>query len=160
MMPALVCSGCRLLGQRAGADCPRRVQDLHRVGDPGRDAAQLLARRGRPGQPSRELGGTQVLFHALAAGELDVYPEYTGTIPGDPRRARTSAARTPCVRPWHAASHSGPLGFNNTYALGMRGGRRRLGIRSSPTCAATQSCFGFTNEFLDRGDGWPGLRER
>ena len=28
----------------------------------------------------REFGGTRIVFDALAAGEIDVYPEYTGTI--------------------------------------------------------------------------------
>jgi len=28
----------------------------------------------------REFGGTRIVFDALAAGEIDIYPEYTGTI--------------------------------------------------------------------------------
>ncbi len=40
-------------------------------------------RRAFPSSHRRGLGGTQVLFHALEADELDVYPEYTGTISGE-----------------------------------------------------------------------------
>src|SRR5271167_2281264 len=46
-------------------------------------AAGLVREAGEPGIHRRELGGTQVLFHALESDELDVYPEYTGTISGE-----------------------------------------------------------------------------
>ena len=53
-----------------------------------------------------------------------------------------------------------PLGFNNTYALGMRRDRaaelqitKVSDLRSHPDLA-----FGFSNEFMDRSDGWPALR--
>src|SRR5262249_13137809 len=49
----------------------------------GEMARQLVAASGTPCQHRRELGGTQILFHALESGELDVYPEYTGTITGE-----------------------------------------------------------------------------
>ena len=49
----------------------------------GEIASQLLADARVPAQHRRELGGTQVLFHALEADELDLYPEYTGTITGE-----------------------------------------------------------------------------
>ena len=64
----------------------------------GEIAGQLIEDAGIRVVHRRELGGTQVLFHALEADELDVYPEYTGTISGEilagqehPRRG--SAAR-------------------------------------------------------------------
>ena len=46
-------------------------------------AEQLIQEAGLPVVHRRELGGTQVLFHALEADELDAYPEYTGTISGE-----------------------------------------------------------------------------
>ncbi len=49
----------------------------------GEIARDLIHEAGVPAQHRRELGGTQVLFHALEADELDVYPEYTGTISGE-----------------------------------------------------------------------------
>src|SRR5262249_30810085 len=55
---------------------------------------------------------------------------------------------------------SGSLGFSNTYALGMRKDvAGRLGIRRISDLRAHPGLkLGFTNEFLDRADGWPGLR--
>ncbi len=53
-----------------------------------------------------------------------------------------------------------PLGFNNTYALGMRTKRARaLGIHAiSDLRAHPDLHLGFSNEFMQRADGWPGLR--
>jgi osmoprotectant transport system permease protein len=55
-----------------------------------------------------------------------------------------------------------PLGFNNTYAIGMRRVRaKQLGIRTiSDLASHPQLQFGFSNEFMDRADGWPGLSAR
>ena len=52
------------------------------------------------------------------------------------------------------------LGFDDTYAIGMRDDEAaRLGItRISDLRNHPQLRFGFSNEFMDRGDGWPGLR--
>ena len=57
---------------------------------------------------------------------------------------------------------SQPLGFNNTYALGMKEAEaERLGIRRiSDLRAHPELRFGFSNEFMDRADGWPALRDR
>ena len=54
-------------------------------------AAELLEDGGVTAKHLRELGGTQILFHALEAGELDVYPEYTGTIKAEIFAGRTFA---------------------------------------------------------------------
>jgi osmoprotectant transport system permease protein len=57
---------------------------------------------------------------------------------------------------------SPPLGFNNTYALGMKDSvAGRLGIEQiSDLKNFPDLRFGFTNEFMDREDGWQGLRAR
>jgi osmoprotectant transport system permease protein len=59
---------------------------------------------------------------------------------------------------------SRPLGFNNTYAIGMKRERAEaLGIRALSDLAKPQHAdleFGFSNEFMDREDGWPSLRRR
>jgi osmoprotectant transport system permease protein len=54
----------------------------------------------------------------------------------------------------------GPLGFNNTYALGMREVvAARLGVRTvSDLVAHPELRFGFSNEFMSRQDGWPSLQ--
>ncbi len=57
---------------------------------------------------------------------------------------------------------SRPLGFNDTYAIGMREDlAARLGIRTlSDLREHPELKFGFSNEFMERADGWPGLRDR
>ena len=57
---------------------------------------------------------------------------------------------------------SRPLGFNNTYVLGMVETRAEaLGIRTiSDLKKHPDLKLGFGNEFMDRGDGWPSLRNR
>ncbi len=54
------------------------------------------------------------------------------------------------------------LGFNDTYAIGMREDRAsQLNIRRiSDLTTHPELSFGFSNEFMDRTDGWPGLRQR
>ena len=56
---------------------------------------------------------------------------------------------------------SRPLGFNNTYAIGMKKEvATRMDIRSiSDLVRHPELKFGFSSEFMDRGDGWPRLRE-
>jgi osmoprotectant transport system permease protein len=127
-------------------------------------ATQLLRSAGEPAEHRRELGGTRVLWSALTRGDISCYPEYSGTlraeifstqqIPTDDdlRRALSRAG----------AWASRPLGFNNTYVLGMRRDRAgQLGIaRMSQLAAHPDLRFGFSNEFIERADGWPGLKAR
>jgi osmoprotectant transport system permease protein len=112
----------------------------------------------------RELGGTQVLFHALEADELDVYPEYTGTISAEilaSKNIRDEAALRSALAE-RGMAMSRPLGFNDTYAIGMREDvAARLGVRTlSDLRSHPELRFGFSNEFMERADGWPGLRDR
>ena len=108
-----------------------------------------------------QLGGTRVLWEALLGGQIDAYPEYTGTIvqellPGTPA---TEAALTAALAMQHVGmTHS--LGFNDTYAVGMPETlAARLNIKSiSDLRAHPEMRFGFSNEFLERKDGWPAVR--
>jgi osmoprotectant transport system permease protein len=130
----------------------------------GEMLTQLARDTGARAEHRRQLGGTRVLWNALRKGEIDAYPEYTGTL------VREILAELDLRTPQDLAAAlaaeglrlSRPLGFNNSYALGMKPVLAdSLGIvcisdlRDHP-----QLAFGFTNEFLDRGDGWPGLRDR
>jgi len=125
---------------------------------------QLARSTGARAEHRRELGGTTVLWEALRRGELDLYPEYTGTL----RQELLSGRNLPddaALREALAAEGlrmSAPLGFNNTYALGMKEAEaERLGIRRiSDLLAHPALRFGFSNEFMDRADGWPALRDR
>lgn len=57
---------------------------------------------------------------------------------------------------------SRPLGFNDTYAIGMREkDAARLGVASlSDLRRHPEFKFGFSNEFMTRSDGWPGVQAR
>jgi osmoprotectant transport system permease protein len=102
-----------------------------------------------------------VLWEALRRGDLDAYPEYTGTIAleilgGDVESIEVMRER---LREF-GIEMSRPLGFSNTYAIGMRAPEaERLGIGTiSDLADHPDLALGFTNEFMDRPDGWPGLR--
>jgi osmoprotectant transport system substrate-binding protein/osmoprotectant transport system permease protein len=127
-------------------------------------AVALVREAGIPAIHRRELGGTQVLFHALESDELDVYPEYTGTISGEilaGQKIRDEASLRAALAS-RGVGMSPPLGFNNTYAVGMREQvAARLGVMSlSDLRRHPELRFGFSNEFMDRTDGWPGIRDR
>ncbi len=82
------------------------------------------------------LGGTMLCFNAIRSGDIDVYPEYTGTglvsilgretIP-DPDDSYREVKRTFAEK--YDLVWLEPFGFNNTYTLAMRGRQaERLGI--------------------------------
>ena len=132
----------------------------------GEIAAQGLEGRGIRVDRRLNLGGTFICHQALKAGELDLYPEYTGTAftailegkpVSDPRRVFEEVRREYLSR-WKLV-WSPPLGFENTFALVIRGeDARRLGIRKISDLAAHPEIQpGFGYEFLERADGFPGL---
>ena len=113
----------------------------------------------RPG-----LGNTGILIAALKAGEIDIYPEYTGTIIREILQSPRSVdlkQMNQLLEPMGLAA-STPLGFNNTYALAMREDlAEQLNIRTiSDLKNHPQLRFGLTQEFIGRQDGWPGLKAR
>jgi osmoprotectant transport system permease protein len=130
----------------------------------GEIARDLIHDAGMTVQHRRELGGTEVLFHALLADELDVYPEYTGTISGEILRGKnlTDEAAIRAALAERGVGMSRPLGFNDTYAIGMREkDAARLGIVNlSDLRRHPDFKFGFSNEFMKRPDGWPGVQAR
>ncbi len=128
----------------------------------GEIATLHLQHAGLEVEHQAELGGTRILFNALLAGEIDVYPEYTGTI----RQEILRELELPDFESLRSAlaergiQITDPLGFNNTYALGMAPEKAaELNIHNiSDLRAHPDLVFGFTSEFLNRGDGWPSLR--
>src|SRR5262249_31095611 len=133
----------------------------------GEMAAQTLEAEGVRVDRKLDLGGTFVCHRALLAGELDLFPEYTGTavtaIPSrqpllDPARVREEVAREYASR--FASVWTAPLGFENTFALVMRSAQaRELGITRISDLARYGDRLrpGFGYEFLERADGFPGL---
>jgi len=107
------------------------------------------------------MGGTIILWQALRGGQIDAYPEYTGTIVQEILRDIDSAHLDLVAAELGKAGigMSKPLGFNNTYALVMRRKRAAdLGIHAiSDLQNHPELKFGLTHEFLDRQDGWQPL---
>lgn len=126
--------------------------------------AQVLEERGFEVQRRTGLGGTLVAFRALQSGEIDAYPEYTGTLTqavleleGELDETELNARLAPL-----GAELLPRLGFNNTYAIAVTGETAsRFGVqRISDLAELPQLRFGFSHEFRDRADGWPGLQQR
>jgi len=107
----------------------------------------------RPG-----LGNTGIVYAALKAGSIDLYPEYTGTIAreilkldGNPDLDELNRALAP-----QGLGVGVQLGFNNSYALAVREDRGIAKI--SDLLEQGRLRFGLSQEFLGRADGWPGLK--
>jgi osmoprotectant transport system permease protein len=125
--------------------------------------AQLVDETGEARAERRlGLGGTGIVYGALASGDIDVYPEYTGTIGqailGEPAVTSVDALRER-LKP-RGLVLSAPLGFDNTYALAVRRDTAvRLGLRAISDLARHPGLTAaFDPGFLERQDGWPGLR--
>jgi osmoprotectant transport system permease protein len=126
--------------------------------------AQLLEDRGFPVERRYSLGGTLICFEALKRGSIDVYPEYSGTVEQAilqlPGRVSHAEMREQLGRRFQVQMLDF-FGFNNTYALAMsRTTAERLGLkRISDLAGHPELRFGFSNEFLNRADGWIGLKQ-
>jgi osmoprotectant transport system permease protein len=112
------------------------------------------------------LGGTLICDRALLTGDIDVYVEYTGTaltaIFHQPVSTDASAVFG-SVRDFYARSGRTllpPLGFNNTFAILVRGADARAkGLRTIDDAARESPHWraGFGYEFVGRPDGYPGM---
>jgi osmoprotectant transport system permease protein len=132
----------------------------------GEILAQSLESRGIRVERRLNLGGTFICDRALRSGDIDVYVEYTGTAytaifkqPVDTDSARVLES----VRQLYAGAGMtvlDPLGFENTFAILVRGDdARRLGLKTIADAASHSAGWqaGFGYEFLQREDGFPGL---
>lgn len=125
---------------------------------------QLAQQTGTEAQHQRQLGGTSVLWNALLSGEIDAYPEYTGTLLQEilvKENLQTEAELRQALTE-HGLRMTAPLGFNNTYAIGMKTAlAEQLKLRTiSDLKNHPELVLGFGNEFMDRADGWPDLQQR
>ncbi len=116
------------------------------------------------------LGGTMICHNALISGKIDLYPEYTGT--GLTAILQLDVITNPELAFKSVSSHYldtyqlkwlQPFGFNNTYALTVRGiDARENGWTTISDLETTSAKLkaGFTSEFIERPDGYPGLKKR
>lgn len=113
------------------------------------------------------LAGTYICQQAILGGRIDIYPEYTGTAltailkqspSGDPEEVYHHV-KTEYARQFNL-SIGHPFGFNNTFAIEIRGeDARRLSLRTISQAAAYTPKWraGFGYEFMERPDGYKGL---
>jgi osmoprotectant transport system substrate-binding protein len=130
-------------------------------------AQQIERRLGQKVERKLNLGGTLLAHQAVVAGEIDVYPEYTGTaltavlkLPplSDPARV-LSQVRAEYRKRWQI-EWLAPLGFNNSFAIVIHGDEARRGHLHALSEAArrkTDWVMGAGYEFLERPDGFRGL---
>jgi osmoprotectant transport system permease protein len=126
----------------------------------GEMVAALVRGAGGVVEHRRQLGGTEVVFHALESGAVDVYPEYTGTLFNEILRAEMPGKSLTGVLANHGMLMTRPLGFQNNYGIAMTEARAAaLGIRRiSDLAAHPELRVVLSNEVMSRSDGWPGLR--
>jgi osmoprotectant transport system substrate-binding protein len=112
------------------------------------------------------LGGTMICQQALVAGKIDLYPEYTGTaltaVLNDPPQNDPAAVFQRVQQEYRArfsVEVMPPLGFNNTFALVIRGEdaeKLHLHNNSDLVPYAPKWHAGFGYEFMERPDGYHG----
>jgi glycine betaine/choline ABC-type transport system substrate-binding protein len=130
-------------------------------------AQHIESKTGLPVDRRLNLGGTFLCHQAITAGELDVYVEYTGTAftailkhqPGsDPNQVYQQVKKEYAQQ--FGLEWTEPLGFNNTFAIIVRGeDARALNLQTISQAAryTPQWRAGFGYEFKERADGFPGL---
>lgn len=128
----------------------------------GEIMAQMLEEAGFAVERRFGLGGTLIGFQALENGSIDLYAEYSGTLerailklPGRPSYRELQGL----LRERYRMELLEPLGLNNSYALTMQRAeaeRRKIATISDLLQHPTLR-FGFTHDFVNRPDGWPGL---
>jgi osmoprotectant transport system permease protein len=109
------------------------------------------------------LGNTAVVFAALKSGAIDVYAEYSGTVAFELLGRKTALSLDAINRALapDGIQASVPLGFSNTYALAVSETvARSRGIKTiSDLARHADLALGLSQEFLNRKDGWPALRQ-
>ncbi|ERJ12856.1 glycine betaine ABC transporter substrate-binding protein [Haloplasma contractile] len=114
-------------------------------------------------------GGTSNIHPAMVKGDIDIYPEYTGT--GWLQVLKKDNISDPdelyqAVKQEYSEEYNikwmGLYGFNNTYGIAMKQDlAEELGIQTYSDLADKGSHlkFGAEYDFYEREDGFPGLQE-
>lgn len=130
-------------------------------------AQQIEAHTGMKVERRFYLAGTYICQQAILAGRIDIYPEYTGTaltavlkqqVKGDSKDVYQQVKSTYERR--FNLTLGPPLGFNDTFAMEIRGeDARKLHLKTLSQAApfAPQWRAGFGYEFMERPDGYRGL---
>lgn len=129
-------------------------------------AQQIERQMHLPVERKLNLGGTLLAHQALTSGAIDLYPEYTGTAlnavlkqsPFPDAAAVRNAVQAAYLKQWRLVWLA-PLGFNNTFAMIVRGETARGGTLATLSDAAARQSWrmGAGYEFKSREDGLDGL---
>jgi osmoprotectant transport system permease protein len=166
LLARLLVGACALVSAAAFAQAPtrpvqvgsKRFTESYILGEILR---QTIEATGTKAEHQKGLGNTAILYNALAGGNIDLYPEYTGTI----AREILKLDHVPPLDELntHLAklglAVAVPLGFNNTYSIAVRGkdAQARKLKKISDLKQHPQLKLGLSQEFIGRADGWPGL---
>jgi osmoprotectant transport system substrate-binding protein len=130
-------------------------------------AQQIEARTDLKVERRFYLAGTYICQQAILSGRIDVYPEYTGTALTAVLKQNAAGDKQDVYRRVKdqyenrfGLTLGPPLGFNDTFAMEIRGeDARRLNVKtlSQATTFAPQWRAGFGYEFMERPDGYRGL---
>jgi osmoprotectant transport system permease protein len=157
-------------GHTRSTDSSRRVvigsKDFTEQVILGEMLAQVLEGAGLEVERRFELGG-DLCHRAMLSGEIDGYPEYSGTAfiailkhqpLTDPREVYNRVKEEYDSK--FGIAWLDQLGFEDTFAILIRGeDQRRLGVRTISESAAYTPRWraAFGQDFMSRGDGYPGL---
>jgi osmoprotectant transport system substrate-binding protein len=131
--------------------------------------ALVLENRGLKVERKLNLGGTPVAQAALQSGQIDLYPEYTGTalltvlkLPVNSNQKQVYKTVADAYKQKFNLVWLAPAPMNNTQALAMtQSGAQKYGIKtiSDMVAKASQLTMVSTPEFQSREDGFPGLKK-
>ena len=116
-------------------------------------------------------GKTTFLYNALKSGEIDIYPEFSGTVLETFLPENTNTSNDPAVVYAYARdeiakqdqlAYLEPMAYQNTYAVAVKRSfaeEHNLKTIEDLQGVASQLSAGFTLEFIDREDGYKGLQD-
>lgn len=113
------------------------------------------------------LGGSDVAFKALKGNDIQLYPDYTGTIVANYYQEATGTADETLDKTRELTEQDNykflePFGFNNTYTLAVsQETREKYNLKTFSDLAKVSSelLLGCEFEFIDRPDAYPGLQQ-
>ncbi len=126
-------------------------------------AHQWLRQADVEAEHQAEFGATRYLWQALQRGDIDIYPDYTGTLIEETLlRQNLEYSDLDSALASYGVAMSIPLGIDDTYILGLKETKaRELDVHTiSDLKRFPELRFGFSNEFMERADGWPLLRTK
>lgn len=124
--------------------------------------SQLLENNGFEVERRFGMGGTMVAYNALKAGEIDVYPDYSGTLSVAVLKSdKKDFEKINAELQLEDLEMLQPLGFDNSYAVVMKKNKaEKLKISNISDLSRfpkLAGAFGF--EFQERPDGWPAMQK-